>query len=142
LTRTFLDAGILIAAVRGQAKEAARALAILEDPERSVLTSDFLSMEVLPKAISSQRSAEVALYERYVARAHSIPVSAALVAQASLEACACGLAVLDALHLTCAKAGGAEEFITTDNPTQPLFRATGMVITPLILPSLKMSSPT
>jgi len=134
LTRTFLDAGILIAAVRGQEKEAARALAILEDSERSFLTSDFLRMEVLPKAIYYQRSAEVALYERYFARAQSIPISAALVAQAYLEACACGLAALDALHLTFAKAGGAEEFITTENPTQPLCRATGIVITPLILP--------
>ena len=134
MTRTFLDAGILIAVVRGQAKEAARALAILEDPERSFLTSDFLRMEVLPKAIYYQRSAEVALYERYFARAQSIPISAALVAQAYLEACACGLAALDALHLTFAKAGGAEEFITTENPTQPLFRATGIVITSLILP--------
>ena len=142
MTRTFLDAGILIAVVRGQAKEAARALAILEDPERCFLTSDVLRIEVLSKAISYQRSAGVALYACYVARDQSIPVSAALVAHASLEACACGLAALDALHLTCAKAGGAEECITTENPTQPLFRATGMVITPLILPSLKMSYPT
>jgi predicted nucleic acid-binding protein len=134
LTRTFLDAGILIAAVRGQEREAVRALAILEDPERNFLTSDFLRMEVLPKAIYYQRPAEVALYERYFARAQSIPVSAALVAQAYTEACAFGLAALDALHLTFAKAGGAEEFITTEHPTQPLFRVTGIVITPLLLP--------
>jgi len=51
LTRTFLDAGILIAAVRGQEDEAARALAILADPERNFVTSNFLRMEVLPKAI-------------------------------------------------------------------------------------------
>jgi predicted nucleic acid-binding protein len=76
LIRTFLDAGILIAAVRGQEREAARALAILEDPERSFLTSAFLRMEVLPKAIYYWRSAEVALYERYFARAQLIPVSA------------------------------------------------------------------
>src|SRR5215510_1037806 len=65
---TFLDAGILIAVVRGQAKEAARALAILEDPERCFLTSDVLRIEVLSKAISYQRSAGVALYACYVAR--------------------------------------------------------------------------
>jgi hypothetical protein len=134
LTRTFLDAGILIAAVRGLEREAARALAILEDPERSFVTIDFLRMEVLPKAIYYQRPAEVALYERYFARAQFIPVSDALVVQAYTEACAFGLAALDALHLTFAKAGGAEEFITTENPTQPLFRVTGIVITPLILP--------
>ena len=135
MTRTFLDAGILIAAVRGQEKEAARALAILEDPERSFLTSDFLRMEVLPKAIYYQRPAEVALYERYFARAQSVPVSAVLVAQAYTEACTFGLSALDALHLTFAKAGGAEEFITTENPTQPLFRVTGIVIKPLLLPA-------
>ena len=76
MIRTFLDAGILIAAVRGQEREAARALAILEDPERSFLTSAFLRMEVLPKAIYYRRSAEVALYERYFARAQLISVSA------------------------------------------------------------------
>jgi predicted nucleic acid-binding protein len=134
LTRTFLDAGILIAAVRGQREEAARALAILEDPERSFLTSVFLRMEVLPKAIYYQRPAEAALYERYFARARSIAVTEVLVAQAYAEACTFGLAALDALHLTFAKAGGAEEFITTENPTQPLFRVTGIVIKPLILP--------
>ena len=51
MTRTFLDAGVLIAAVRGQEEEAARALAILEAPERTFIASDFLKMEVLPKAI-------------------------------------------------------------------------------------------
>ena len=135
MIRTFLDAGILIAAVRGQEREAAHALAILEDPERNFLTSEFLRMEVLPKAIYYQRPAEVALYERYFAKAHSIPVSEALIAQAYTEACTFGLSALDALHLTFAKAGGAEEFITTENPTQPLFRVTGIVITPLILPA-------
>ena len=134
MTRTFLDAGILIAAVRGREEEAARALAILEDSERRFITSVFLRMEVLPKAIYHQRLAEAALYERYFARAQSISVTEALVAQAYAEAYTFGLAALDALHLTFAKAGGAEEFITTENPTQPLFRVTGIVIKPLILP--------
>ena len=67
-------------------------------------------------------------------RAQLIPVSEALIAQAYADACTFGLAALDALHLTFAKAGGAEEFITTENPSQPLFRVTGIVVTPLILP--------
>ena len=135
MIHTFLDAGILIAAVRGQEQEAAHALALLEDPERRFITSDFLRMEVLPKATYYQRPAEVALYERYFAKARFIPVSEELVAQAYAEACTFGLAALDALHMTFAKAGSAEEFITTERPTQPLFRVTGIVITPLIPPS-------
>jgi predicted nucleic acid-binding protein len=132
LIRTFLDAGILIAAVRGQAEEAARALAILEDPERSFVASDFLKMEVLPKAIYYQRLAEVALYERFFSQAHLVSVSAVLVTQAYTAACTFGLSALDALHVTVAKAGGAEEFITTERTTTPLFRVTGIVITPLL----------
>jgi hypothetical protein len=133
LTRTFLDAGVLIATVRGQEEAAARALAILEDPERSFITSDFLRMEVLPKALYYQRPAEVALYERFFSKARLIPVSATLVAQAYLEACTFGLSALDALHITVAKTSGAEEFITTERPSAPLFRVTGIIITPLIL---------
>ena len=132
MTRTFLDAGVLIAAVRGQEDEASRALAILEDPERSFIASDFLKMEVLPKAIYYQRPAEVALYERFFSRARLISVSAALVTQAYTEACTFGLSALDALHVTVAKAGGAEEFITTERTTTPLFRVTGIVITPFL----------
>ncbi len=132
MIRTFLDAGILIAAVRGQEDEAARALAILEDPERNFIASDFLRMEVLPKAIYYQRPAEVALYERFFSQAHLVSVSAVLVTQAYTEACTFGLSALDALHVTVAKASGAEEFITTERPTTPLFRVTGIVITPFL----------
>jgi predicted nucleic acid-binding protein len=89
-------------------------------------------MEVLPKAIYHQRPAEVALYERFFAQARLIFVSAALVTQAYTEACSFGLSALDALHVTVAKAGGAEEFITTERSTTPLFRVTGMVITPFL----------
>jgi predicted nucleic acid-binding protein len=134
LIHTFLDAGILIAAVRGQEEEAARALAILEDPERRFVATDFLRMEVLPKAIYYQRPAEVALYERFFSKARLIPISAALITQAYTEAYTFGLSALDALHVTVAKAGGAEEFITTERTTTPLFRVTGIVIKPL--PSL------
>ena len=134
MIRTFLDAGVLIAAVRGQEAEAARALTILADPERSFVASDFLRMEVLPKALYYQRPAEVAIYERFFARARLIPVSAALVTQAYTEACTFGLSALDALHVTVAKAGGTEEFITTERPTTPLFRVTGIVIKPFAMP--------
>jgi predicted nucleic acid-binding protein len=134
VTRTFLDAGILIAAVRGQEDVAARALAILDDPARSFITSDFLKLEVLPKALYYQRPAEVALYERFFSKARLIPVSATLVTQAFMEACACGLSALDALHITVAKTSGAAEFITTEHTSTPLFRVIGLAIKTIALP--------
>jgi hypothetical protein len=110
-------------------------MALIGDPGRSFIASTFLRLEVLPKALYYQKPAEAALYERYFANAQFIPVSDSLLDQAHAEAATCGLAALDALHVTFAKAGGAEEFITTERPTSPLFRVTGIVITSIALPS-------
>ena len=54
MTRTFLDAGVLIAAARGSGIIPVRAHAILDDPERTFVTSDYIRMEVLPKALYPQ----------------------------------------------------------------------------------------
>ena len=83
-------------------------------------------------ALHQTEPVPVALYERFFSRARLIAVSAALVTQAYTEACTYGLSALDALHVTVAKAGGAEEFITTERTTTPLFRVTGLVITPFL----------
>jgi predicted nucleic acid-binding protein len=136
VTRTFLDAGVLIAAARGIGIIPVRAHAILDDAERTFVTSEYIRMEVLPKALYHRQSQEVLLYERFFARAVQIvPPSVSLLQQAYTEACISGLAALDALHIAAAKSGGAEEFITTERPTTPLFRVSGIVIKTIIPPS-------
>jgi len=136
VTRTFLDAGVLIAAARGIGIVPVRAHAILDDAERTFVTSEYIRMEVLPKALYHRQSQEVLLYERFFARAAQIvSPSVPLIQQAYTEAYTSGLAALDALHIAAAKYSGAEEFITTERPTTPLFRVTGIVIKTIILPS-------
>jgi hypothetical protein len=90
VTRTFLDAGVLIAAARGRGIIAVRAHAILDDPERVFVTSDYIRMEVLPKALYHRQSQEVLLYERFFSQAVQIVApSASLMRQAYTEACTC-----------------------------------------------------
>jgi len=43
--KTFIDAGVLIAAWRGQTSERLRAWAILNDPRRSFSSSSFVELE-------------------------------------------------------------------------------------------------
>jgi predicted nucleic acid-binding protein len=130
MTRSFLDAGVLIASARSAGDIPARAHAILDDPERGFITSDYLRMEVLPKALYHQRRQEALLYETYFARAAQVvPPSAELMRQAYEDACAFGLSALDALHIAAARLGGAEEFLTTERTAKPLFRVTGLLIT-------------
>jgi hypothetical protein len=51
MLRTFFDSGVPRAAARSVGPDRERALQLLEDPNRSFLTSPFVHLEVLPKAV-------------------------------------------------------------------------------------------
>ena len=88
MIRTFLDAGVLIAATRMTGAMGVKALALFNEADWVFVTSDFVRLEVLPKAIYYKRQAEVALYERFFARAaHIVQYSEPLMRQAYAEAC-------------------------------------------------------
>jgi predicted nucleic acid-binding protein len=92
-----------------------RALGVINDPERVFLASDFVRLEVLPKSLYFRQQDEVDFYETYFATVvEMVTVSPALVMHAYTEAQQAGLTGMDALHIAAAKAGGTEEFITTD----------------------------
>ena len=59
---TFVDAGVLIAAARGITEVSAQAMAILDDPDRSFASSEFVRLEVLPKALFNRKSDEAEFY--------------------------------------------------------------------------------
>ena len=132
MIRTFLDAGVFIAATRMTGVMGVKDLALFNEADRVFVTSDFVRLEVLPKAIYYKRQAEVAFYERFFARAaYIVQYSEPLIRQAYAEACTTGLAALDAFHIVAARAAGATEFITTERSTSPLFRVSGLTITTL-----------
>jgi predicted nucleic acid-binding protein len=131
VTRTFLDAGVLIAAIRGTPEIADRAMELLNDPERLFVSSDFVQLEVLPKAVYFRQEAEASFYRAYFA-AEMVPVSRTLVSEASEQAQRAGLAAMDALHVAAARAGEATEFITVERPGKPLFRVEGLTVQTLL----------
>lgn len=65
MKRTYIDAGVLIAAVRGSGPIAQRALDILDDPDREFASSIFVKLEVLPKAIYHKSEVEAAFYQAF-----------------------------------------------------------------------------
>ena len=133
MTRTFLDAGVLIAAIRGTPEVADRAMELLNDPERLFVSSDFVQLEVLPKAVYFRHTAETSFYRAYFASVtEMVSVSQALVAQASEQAQQAGLAAMDALHVAAARAGEATEFMTVEHPGKPLFRVEGLTVGTLL----------
>lgn len=123
MIRTYVDTGVLIAAFRGAPPLSTLAYAILNDPNREFVASEFVRLEALPKPTYYQRSVEAAFYEAFLSSARQItPVTADLVQLAFERASAFGLSAVDALHVAAAETTQASELVTTERPTSPLFR--------------------
>lgn len=122
-TRTFVDADVLIWAARGKESLSQAALTVLASPDREFVVSDFLRLEVLPKAAYHKQQGEEAFYRRVLAAAvETIPASPALVALAEQLAISYGLSAIDGLHVAAAITASAAEFLTAERTTSPLFR--------------------
>ena len=121
---TFVDASVVIAASRGGTEQAARALEILDDPEREFAASPFLRLEVLPQAAFNKRQAEMAFYEAFFSVVSRWATDLQSITDAALrEASTCGVEAMDALHVAAASAVGAEELVTAEKPTRSIHRA-------------------
>jgi predicted nucleic acid-binding protein len=121
--RTFIDAGVLIVATRGEDEIAERALEILKDPNREFASSVFLKLEVVPKATYNKRNDEVEFYEEFFGAvtywANDIE---RIIQDAYQESCQSGLGSMDALYVMAAVSVGATEFITNEKPEKSIHR--------------------
>jgi predicted nucleic acid-binding protein len=124
MIQTFFDSGVLIAAARSVGPDRERALQLLENPNRSFLTSPFVHLEVLPKAIFYKKRLERSFYERYFRNATWYRDVARIEAVAQEEATKAGLGAMDALHLAAAHLSRADEFITTEKHPKAIHRST------------------
>lgn len=129
-TRTFVDSGVLIAAARGTHELAEQALDVLDDPDRDYVTSDFVRLEVLPKAVFNQQVDEAEFYRTFFDNARrTIKSSSRLVLEAQAEAESTGLSAIDALHVAAAKRASCEELVTTEKSTKPIFAVSDITVT-------------
>lgn len=125
---TFVDAGVLIAAARGENEIALKALEILQDKNRIFASSIFLKMEVLPKAIYNQKADEIEFYNEYF---NAISIWATdldkILQRGYQEASQFGLGIMDAFHIA-AVLVKAEEFITNEKLEKSIHRTTSIKI--------------
>lgn len=126
--RTAIDANLLIAAWSGRSGLFEPALEILEDPARVLIVSDALWLEVIPKTVYFAQNEEYAFYQGVFARAEYLGWSSELIDSAKRLAQLYGLAAMDAIHIAVALAAGADEFISGEKPTKPMFRVKEIVI--------------
>lgn len=131
--RTYLDASVLIRAARGDDGLALSALRVMDDENRDFVSSAFVQLEVLPKALYNKQQAEAEFYlEFFSGVSEWADPTGEVVQQAYHQATAFGLAAMDALHVAAARLLRADELITTEKPTKPLYRVTGVKVVALV----------
>ena len=129
MKRTFIDAGVLVAAARGVGEISEKALEILQDSDREFASSIFIKLEVLPKAIYNRQTDEAEFYETFFnAVTYWANDMERIIEEAYRIACTYGLASMDSLHVAAALLVGAEELVTTEKPTKPMYRVTGIQV--------------
>ncbi|MDO5624456.1 MAG: PIN domain-containing protein [Pseudomonadota bacterium] len=140
--RTYLDSGVLLAAFRADGVLGERAMQVLDDPDRQLLVSDAVWLEVMPKALYQGQQAEADFYAAVFEAAQRLAWIPASLARAAQVAAQHGIAAMDAIHIAHALDAQADEFITSEKPSKPMFRVQeGMVLTSLVAESERQGSP-
>jgi predicted nucleic acid-binding protein len=127
--RTYIDSCVLLYAAQGTSEPAGRALPFLFDPEREYVTSDYVRLELVPHATYNKRFEEVAFYEAFFKTAiRHIPTSKRLLDMAMDLGCKTGVTGIDAIHVACAIFAGAEELVTAERSTKPIYKTTSVKV--------------
>ena len=119
MRRTYIDAGVLIRAARGDETSSQAALTLLCDPEREFVSSVLVRLEVLPGA---REQSEIEFYETFFQQvAIWAPVDPYLLTTAVEEATENGMPPLDAIHVVLAASTGCHELVTTEKAGAPVY---------------------
>lgn len=117
MIRTFVDSGVLIAAARGDRDESEPSMRVLEDPNRRILTSVFVRLEVYPKVAFHSFPLQRAFMNEFfmdplIEWERDLD---AIVKNALREAETYGLSAMDSLHVAAALLLDADQFVTTES---------------------------
>lgn len=132
MKRTYIDANVLIAAFQGDESISRPAMEVLTDPERALVVSDYLRLEVLPKPTFHKREEEIEFMKSvFDSASETIPSLPQVTAQALQLASEYDMTPVDALHVAAAVIGKVDELVTMEKPTKPMCRVRAVTVTSL-----------
>jgi len=122
--RTYVDSGVLIAAMRGGGGVGQHALEVISDTaSREFVCSDYVRLEVIPKPTYEGRAIEVKFYEEFFALVSVwLPFDLNHLQRAFIEACDSGLKAMDAIHVVAAADSRCDELVTSEKPGKSIHR--------------------
>jgi predicted nucleic acid-binding protein len=103
---------------------------VLDDGRRLFVSSPFVRLEVLPKALFHKRLYEAAFYESYFESVKLwVSPDEGFLEEASRLASRFGLSAMDSLHVAAATLAGADELVTSEKAGRPIHRIAGLTVT-------------
>lgn len=114
-----------------------RAMEILDDPNRELLISNYLRLEVLPKPMFHKRLDEVSFMQAVLDNATDVSTSPELTTLAVELASEYDMSPLDALHVSSAVKGSANELITMEKDTKPICKVRQIKVVSLHLKEIE-----
>lgn len=120
----YLDSGVYITAWRTKDESNSKSRRLFEDPANILVASRFVVLETLAKASYHRRMEEVAFYEALFSLVERwVPNDAPLLERAIEIGATYDITNLDAIHIAAAERAAVHEFVTTEKPDKPIFRA-------------------
>lgn len=122
--RTVLDSCVLRTAFEGEEGDInKRALSVLDDTDREFIAVDFIALETIPKPTFYNRQDQVLIFSTFFTEApHRAEVSTKVTKLAIELASEYDIQPMDALIVSSAIISGADELITMEKPTKPMFK--------------------
>ena len=135
--RTVIDSCVLRVAFDGVEGESnKKALEVLDDTNREFIAVDFVALETIPVPTFNKKYDQVLLFQSFFDDApFRAEVSSDTTTLAIRLASEHGIGPIDALIVSSAIIGGADELITMEKPTKPMFKVKEVKITSLQPPT-------
>ncbi|MGH8497513.1 MAG: type II toxin-antitoxin system VapC family toxin [Methylococcales bacterium] len=134
--KTYVDSNVLIAAFQGKEETFSKAMAVLDDPAREFIVSDFLRLETIPKPTFHKREEEVAFMGSFLESAQANILASPALTEKAIQFAGChDIHPMDALHLSAALHAEADEFVTLEKPEKPMFQLQELKVTSRHSPS-------
>ncbi len=124
MRRSFPHSGVLIDAARSLPPFDRIAFEYFDSSDRILLTSPFVRLETMPKAAYLRLKPELEFYNAFFTHpaVEYCRDWDRLEETADSVARQYGLSAMDALHVAAASLMGADELVTTERPSKPIYR--------------------
>lgn len=135
--RTYVDTCVLLVAFKLDERDPTwrRAMEVLGDPDRTIVVSDEVKLETLPKARFYKQDKEIAFYREIFDHAENLGWSVDALRNAIELASTYDIEPADAVHVAHAIEAHVDEFVSAEKPTKPMFRVTAIPMRSLRAPT-------